>query len=105
MDASCLTTQSLSDDTLETPVVMMSPIDASTNTTQSLKAASLSEQDLPVSPSTKSKIFDVNKINAKRIGKENIQPVTSASIGDILFHKLSGHPSWPVEVTGMSNAG
>ena len=74
MDASCLTTQSLSDDTLETPVVMMSPIDASTNTTQSLKAASLSEQDLPVSPSTKSKDFDVNKANAKRIVKENLQP-------------------------------
>jgi hypothetical protein len=48
---------------------------------------------------------EVKKTNGKRMGKENIQPVTSVDIGDILFHKLAGHPSWPVKVTGVSKAG
>merc|ERR1719318_1442981 len=47
----------------------------------------------------------VQKTNPKRTGKENIEPITSVKIATIYFHKLAGHPSWPVRVTGVSKAG
>ena len=77
-------------------------MEASTNTTQSL-VEGVSEVDLLASSSKTT--HKVRKSNPKRVGKENIQPVTSVKTADIYFHKLAGHPSWPVRVTGMSKAG
>ena len=70
-------------------------MEASTNTTQSLQQ-------------TSSNNLSTNKEQAKakcKRGKENNKPVSSIHKGDILFHKLTGHPPWPVQVTGVSDKG
>ena len=97
INVSCATSQPLSNENVESLEVRRSLMEASTNTTQSLMKP-VSEQDLLVAS-------EVRKTNPKRSGKENIQPVTSVEIGGIYFHKLAGHPSWPVRVTEVSKAG
>ena len=70
-------------------------MEASTNTTQSLQQ-------------TSSNILSTSKEQTKakyKRGKENIKPVSSILKGDVLFHKLTGHPPWPVQVTGVSDKG